>query len=491
MSRFRRAGVFAALCSVGAAALLSSSASAETLADAIALAYQTNPTLQEQRASQRALDESIVQARTGYRPTVGFTADATQTDLRPHTPTAANPKGTFSSTGATLSADQPLYTGGRVSADVEAAQAQVLAGREGLRGVEQDVLLSVVRAYVDVRRDVERLRITTENVAVLQRQLDEAQARFEVGEITRTDVAQSQARLAGARAARASAEAQLAISRANYAAAVGQNPTELAQEPSLGDLLPQTVDQAFAQAQVSSPQLRAADYSEQASRARLALAKAQRLPSVSAQASVGYDNLDTGRSVPFDDYDRTVVARAVVTLPLFSGGLVSSQIRQAAELNNADRIAVEGARRAVLQQVSQAWNGLIGSRENVIANQEQVRATQVAFEGVRQEQQVGLRTTLDVLNAEQELRNAELALVNARHDEYVSAAALLAAMGVLDTPRLAQVTPYDPDASARKAVRAFGWVPWEPAVEAIDHVGVRRTEERPADAPIATQAPGA
>lgn len=502
MLNTRRAALFAAVCSAGLLAV--SGAAAETLADAIALAYQTNPTLQEQRALQRALDETYVQARTGLRPTVGLDAQASEREVRsaggvravdtnfdgvPDTEVPV-PSSTISSgsSSAGLSISQPLYTGGRVTSRISASEADVLAGREALRSVEASVLLGVIQSYVDVRRDQERLRISQENVAVLQRQLEESRARFEVGEITRTDVAQSEARLAAARATLASAQAFLAISRANYAAIVGQNPGDLAPEPSLAALLPASVDDAFQKAEDNNPEVRTAGYSERASRARVAAARAERRPTVSLRGDVGYDAGETaGIGNQFGDYDRAVSGTVALSVPLFTGGLINSQVRQAAERNNADRIAIEGARRNVLQDVAQAWNALHGARANLAANEEQVRAARIAFEGTREEAQVGLRTTLDVLNAEQELRQAELALVTARRDEYVAGAQVLAAMGELEARNLTQgVEIYDPTVNFNRVKRSWGWVPWEHLVEVVDRVGAPPIGADPPDSPIAT-----
>jgi len=304
----RRAGLFAATCST--ALLIATGACAEGLADAIALAYQTNPTLQEQRANQRALDETYVQARTGLRPQIDASAQAQESQRKiaegvraidtdfdgiPDTelPVPATTISSSSSSGG-LSLTQPLYTGGRVSSGISASQADVLAGREGLRQVEANVLLSVIQAYVDVRRDEERLRISQENIAVLGRQLDEASARFEVGEITRTDVAQSEARLAAARAGLASAHASLAISRANYLAVVGQNPGDLTPEPSLAEKLPDSVEAAFQRAEQNNPLLLAAAFAERASSARIAQARAQRRQNETRRECV----LDHRRSFP-------------------------------------------------------------------------------------------------------------------------------------------------------------------------------------------------
>lgn len=478
MSNRRRAGLLAAACSAGLmASVLSaaafSTAQAETLADAIALAYQTNPTLQQQRASARITDEGVVQAKTGFRPTVGGEVDITGSNTSPSS--GADIKASGSS--ATVSISQPLYTGGRASANLSAAEADVLSAREGLRSVEQSVLVNVVQAYVDVRRDQERLRIAKENVAVLQRQLDESNARFDVGEITRTDVAQSQARLAAAKAGLSASQAQLEVSRAGYAAVVGQTPGELAPEPTLAGLLPATVDQAFEAAQTTNPGVTSAKYNEQAAAARVAVAKAGYRPTVSARASLGYAaDKRSGVGSQFDDYDRTLAGAITASVPIFTGGLTTSQVRTANERENAARSATEGAKRTAIQQVSNAWSNLLASRAGLVSNEEQVRATRIAFEGVRQEQQVGLRTTLDVLNAQLELSNAELALVAARRDEYVASAVVLQAMGQLDVNKLSSTTTaYDPKTSYDRVTHSVGWVPWEPVVQAIDKLGAPST----------------
>jgi outer membrane protein len=485
MSNSRRAALLAAACSMGLMAGLASVAQAETLADALALAYQTNPTLQGQRASQRVTDEGVVQAKTAFRPTLNATADATasRTDLA--NPVTAVVGGqlvtrdhtTGSGSGASLALQQPLYTGGRASANLTAAEADVLAGREDLRSVEQSVLGNVIQSYVDVRRDQERLRIAQENVSVLNRQLEESKARFEVGEITRTDVAQSEARLAAAQASQSSAQAILAASRAAYAAVVGQNPTDLAPEPSLAALLPSSVEQAFDLVDKNNPQIQAARYAERAAAARVAVAKAAYRPTVGARAGFDTDATRTnGTGRDFGDYNRGYTASLTASMPLFTGGLISSQVRAAQERENTARTQVEGAQRSALQQISTAWNNLLASRANLVSNEEQVRATRIAFEGVRQEQQVGLRTTLDVLNAQLELANAEVALVVARRDEYVASASVLQAMGVLNVANLApEVERYDPVKSYDKVNHAFGWVPWEPIVQVVDKVGAPST----------------
>jgi outer membrane protein len=447
----------------------------ETLADALTLAYQTNPTLQSQRAQLRALDETYVQARVGYRPQVSGSLEADYAKSTSTDNLASEP------VSATLSISQPIYTGGFTSASVRAAEGDIRSGREQLRQTEAGVMQSVIQAYVDVLRDQQALTIQVDNVNVLKHQLAETKAKFEVGQITRTDVAQGEARLAGARAGLAAARAQLGVSRANYTAVVGQSPGDLAPEPELPGV-PATVDQAFDTAERNNPGILAADYAEQAAAARVAAAKAADRPSVSLRATYGYDGFLKNQPPLFETtgaWQRGVTASAVVTQPLFTGGMNASHIRQAVETDNTKRIGVEGARRQAVQAVSQAWNQLLAARASVTADSEQVRADKIAYEGAGQEHDVGLRTTLDVLNAEQELHNAELALVDARHDQYVATANVLNAMGLLEARNLTPTTPaYDPVRSFNK-VRHSGAVPWEGVVAGVDGAGAPTIKKRP------------
>ena len=486
------AGALAATLAAG----LAGTASAESLADAIILAYQTNPTLQAQRANQRATDETYVQARAGYRPTANIQASgnwywqkyaACQILFGCYSGATGGFSQNYNQLNAQLSVTQPLYTGGRATARVRAAEAQVLGGREQLRQTEGQVMLSVVQAYEDVRRDEQALAIRRDNVGVLQRQVDETRARFEVGEVTRTDVAQSEAQLAAAQALLSSAQAQLASSRAVYASVIGQSPGTLAPEPAFR-IFPTTVDEAFDTVEYNNPQIRQADYSEEAAEAQIAEAKAARMPQLGLQGSYGYQQpispFDTNANV------RSTTASIVLTQPLFAGGSVASQIRQYTEEANVARIQLEQARRVSIQNVSQAWNRLLAARANIVADGEQVRAARVAFEGTRAEQQAGLRTTLEVLNAQQVLEEAQLSLVNARHDEYVASATVLDVMGLLEAKNLVPGIDSEPGShSFNQLKHAPGYVPGvDEAVSGIDSIGAKGVRQLPpeADAPIAT-----
>lgn len=437
---------------------------AETLRDAIALAYQTNPSLLAQRANQRALDESIVQARAGLRPRLDVTISGNHSQdygdlgFNPHSDSAS----------ASIGLSQTLWSGGRVGHGITAAEADILAGRENLRDIEQTVLASVIQAYADVIRDTEILRIRQANLGVLQRQLEEASARFEVGEITRTDVAQSEARLAQSEADLANAQAQLSVSRAAYAAVVGQAPGDLAPMPVLPGL-PTDFDAALDVALLDNPGIRAAAYNLRAAEAAVAAAKAEYMPSARLTASYGGSNNDFDRVGDIGDSTR-LTAGATVSVPLFTGGLNASRVAQALERANVAQINVEGERRNTLQSVSAAYAQSLSARSSLDAGTEAVRAATVAAEGVRQEAQVGLRTTLDVLNQELELRNAEITLASARRNEYVAQANLLAAMGRLEGGDLdPTLTIYNPSDNYQR-VRDRGALPWDGILETLDRI---------------------
>ena len=479
-----RSRALASAAVIALTAGLAAPAWAETLQQAIALAYQTNPSLLAQRANQRALDETVVQARGGLRPTLSASAGVDYTKTW-----APEPTGDSESDGANVgvSLSQNIWTAGRTSLAIDQARAGVLSGRESLRDIEQQVMLSTIQAYVNVTRDMEILRIRQENLSVLQRQLEETSARFEVGEITRTDVAQAEASLSQSQSDLAAAQAQLSTSRAAYAAVVGQAPTDLEAAPAL-PATPTDFDVAMETALANNPGVLAAIYDLQGAEAAVAAARAEYLPSLRATASYG------GSTNSLSDIDeladrRSFNAGATLSVPLFTGGLNRSRVAQALERANAAQIGVEGQRRAVLQDVSSAYAQVISARSAVQAGEEGVRAAGVAAEGVRQEAQVGLRTTLDVLNQEVTLRSAQTALANARAAEYVARASLLAAMGQLEGTDLdPTLEAYDAQANYDR-VKNRGGLPWDGVIEALDRVAsppIVDAEDAP-DAPIDSQ----
>jgi outer membrane protein len=458
-------------------------ASGETLTDALLLAYQSNPTLLSERAQLQALNESYVQARAGLRPQASVSAEFDYTK----DPSTFESEYDAASLGVSIT--QPIYTGGAVTSQIRAALADIMSGRQKLRQTEASVLESVIQAYVDVRRDIQALAIARNNVQLLSKQLEEIQARLQVGDLTRTDQAQAQARLAQAHAEVATAQAQLAISRANYASVVGQAPGNLAPEPPL-PALPATLDAAFEVADHNNGGVLAADFAERAAAARVAQAKAAYRPTLSVRATLGESGTPaiygtyalTSGLVP-GGYGQNFTASAVLTQPLFTGGMNASNVRQALENDNVQRIGQETARRDAVQAVSQSWYQLIAARGNVTSDENQIKADKVAFEGAREEAQAGLRTTIEALNAEQELEAAQQALVVARHDEYVASANLLSAMGLLEGKTLLPgVKLYDPKRAFDKVRHTGPSMPWDGAVAKIDSLGAPGVPREPAQA---------
>lgn len=415
-------------------------ASAENLTDALVAAYQTNPTLQAQRAQLRATDEGVPQALSGWRPTVQAqgTYGATHTDTTLNTGTTS--KGDIEPYTGSVTLSQNVFAGGRTVNATDQAEYGVLAGREALMSVEQSTLFNAVQAYMNVIRDQSVVELNRNNVDVLQRQLEATTDRFRVGELTRTDTAQAEARLSLAKSNLTAAEAQLTASRAFYERIVGQMPGTLEKPPVVAGL-PNSEEDARSVAEKNNPTLQAARYAEQANREAISVAKGALLPSVDIQAQYQY-----GRdpSLTVRDVEESSIV-GVLTIPLYQAGVEYSQVREAKELHNQSRLQVAAAMREVDEAVRNAWNQLLSSRASIVSNQEGVNASEIALEGVRQESEVGARTTLDVLNAEQEYLNARVSLVSAERDLAVAEYGLLAAMGFLTARNLElPVDYYDP-----------------------------------------------
>ena len=444
------------LCLIGAG-----EARAETLADAVTLAYQTNPGLLAARAQLRALNESYVLQRSNFGARVTAEVDHSYEKL-------TEPGKVFSGTtnADSISLSQPLFSGGRVAATVQAAEADVLAGRERLRQTEADLLQRVVIAYTSVRRDQQILAVARGTVTVLQQQLEETQAKFNVRDNTRTDLAQAQARLAAAQAQAAAIESQLISSRAQYLNVVGQNPGELAPEPDLAGV-PNNIDEAFKTAEDKNNTLLAAKYAELGSKARVTAARTQSLPTVTLRMSAAHG--PTALYFP-DPYTTTTTAQVVVSQPLFTSGQNSAGVRRALELNNADRLTIDATRRNVVQAVSQQWGALVASRAALVADQANATASETAFFGMRQEERFGLRSTIELLNAQQELNSAQIGLLRDRYSEYTARVGLIAAMGALTVQALAPgVASYDP-VSDFDRVKNSGALPFELVPRMLDSI---------------------
>ncbi|MGJ3230568.1 MAG: TolC family outer membrane protein [Oceanicaulis sp.] len=444
---------------IGAAMLALASiapAAAQTLEETLTAAYASNPTLAAQRARLEQTEEGYFQARAARLPSLGADASVTeQHNWGGAGQFQADPEGSAS---YGVSVNQAIYRGGRISGSIDAALARILAGREQLRATEQTIFIAAISAHADVVRDLEVVSIRSNNVEVLAEQLRAARDRFEVGEITRTDVAQAEARLSGARAQLSAAQAGLAASRAAYQRVTGIEPIEPA-DPEAAPVVPEDYAEAVDVAIANNPDLLAAQYAERAAELGVRVARGAMLPDVSVSASAGEN-----RPSDFTGQSRgSASVRAQVSVPIFTGGLNQSRVREARAGADEARLQGLAARRSVVEGVSNAWNTYLAALAVIESSREAVRANEIAFEGVEQEAFVGLRTTLDVLNAEQELLNSRLELVRAERDLTVASYALMQAMGLLHSGRLAlPVDPYDP-AAAFDDRRGFNFdlTPWD------------------------------
>ena len=410
---------------VGATVLLGASAAhAETLSEALAKAYVTNPTLQSARATLRATDEGMAQALSGYRPSVSAAGTASSKQQE----TVADPGNEISTTPRTLtlSVSQSLYAGGQTQAAVSSAGNTISAQRARLKGAEQTILLNAATAYSDVLRDQAVLELNINNEQVLGRHLEATRDRFNVGEITRTDVHLAEARLAGAVANRIQSEGTLEASRATYTNVVGEAPTAL-EKPVLTLPLPSSLDEAVTMADSDNPAIVAANYDEKAARDDIDSTQGQLLPSIDLSGSANR-SLDTASS---NYWSNSLEAKVTLTVPLYQSGAVYSKVRQARQQASASRLDADQARRDVASQVRQAWQNLAVTRARIDSIDTQVRAAQTALEGVQREASVGSRTVLDVLDSEQELLDARVNLVKSQRDETVAALTLLSNVGRL------------------------------------------------------------
>ena len=415
-----------------------SMAYAETLSEALASAYLSNPTLRAARAGQRATDEQVPQALSGWRPTVATQGTFDQV-RRDNNVSGSNQ---YSPAGVTISLSQPIFRGFKTVNSTLEAEANVQAGRQNLLSVEQDVLFQGVQAYMDVIRDRQAVVLRKQNVKAFQQELKASNERFKVGEITRTDVAQSRARLAQSEAALALAIANLAASVANYERVVGHKPGSLSY-PKVAKL-PPSLDAAQAAALEISPVILQAAYVEEASKYNVEVVKGDLQPQVSVEGSAGTTN-DPGGGLKSQTFEQI---GAVLSVPLYEAGSVYSSVRQSKQTASQRRIQVIEASRAVREVVSNSWNFLISAREAIKANRSQVAANQLALEGVRQEYLVGSRTTLDVLNAQSDLINSEIFLITSERDEVVFAYEILASIGRLTARDLRlPVEYYDSEAN--------------------------------------------
>jgi outer membrane protein len=438
--------------SVATAALLASAlglsnpASAESLHAALTSAYQSNPKLDAERALQRASDEDVARAESGYRPVIQGSVDAGRQRLESTPNYAAN--GYSTPWGYTLTAKQPVFNGFRTVNGVAQAEASVKAGQENLRQTEAGILIDAATAYLDVARDIEIVRIRENNVKVLAKDLEAAETRRNVKEVTKTDVAQARARHAKSISAADLARANLKISRANYERVIGHPATGVAFPGMKVKLVPHRIEDAWAVAEKENPNVNAALHQEEAARHNVDVVRGELLPEFNIEAN--YDNRTDVNNLYSAQSNASVTGR--LTVPLYDGGEIRARVRQAKETHVARLQQIEQARTETLANVTAAWSKLMAARAQYKSDNVQVAANHLALEGVREEEKVGQRTLLDVLNAEQEYLDAQIQLVSDRHDQILASYQVLAVIGSLNAQSLKLGDEYyDPEAHLDEA----------------------------------------
>ena len=419
-------------CLVAVAAMMTlfvtTPARAETLADALTYAYNHSGLLDQNRALLRAADEDVAQAVAATKPVISWAANAAITSPR-------SAGADLIAATASISGQLTVYDSGAGQLGVEAQKELVLGTRQSLRSIEQNILLGAVSAYMQVRADTEFVALRKSNVRVIMQEFRAAQDRFDVGEVTRTDVALAEARLAAARSLLASAQGSLARSGETYRNAIGRSPNGL--QPALPAPVSKTIADAKAYAVRNHPSILEVQHSVSAAELNIRRGEAALKPTVTldGQLGVNQDGI-IGRQVGVN-----------VRGPIYAGGALSSQVRQLMARRDAARAQLHIARHSVEQQVGSAYSFLDVARASSEAINQQISAARVAFRGVREEATLGARTTIDVLNAEQELLNAQADLIAAQSDEVIASYQVLSTMGLLTAAHLRlPVQQYDPAA---------------------------------------------
>jgi outer membrane protein len=422
---------------------------ADTIEAALVRAYQNNPQLNAQRAQVRSTDENVPQALSGYRPKVAVTASAgyQYTDVNttsggsPNTIVRTEIHGANAPRSAGLTVSQTLFNGQQTANKTRAAESQVSGAREGLRVLEQNVLLSAATIYMDYLRDSAIVEVQKSNVRVLEQTLKQTRDRFNVGEVTRTDVAQSEAQLAAGNTQLLAAQATLVTTKANFRRIIGNEPEALAPGSPVDRFLPGTLPAAVEVSLIENPNVTAAMFGIDVNYLTVKVNEGALLPTVSLQASVQQSYEQT--MTIFRSFGASAIAQ--LSVPVYQGGAEYSLIRQSKENLAQQRLVLEQTRDSTRANTVTAWGQLVAGKAQVTSAQAQVTASEIALNGVREEAKAGQRTTLDVLNAQQALVNARVALVTAQHDRVVASYAVLTAVGRL-SPQVLNLSTivYDP-----------------------------------------------
>jgi len=448
---------------LGVAVALPAAAHGETLEEALAQAYANNPALKADEASSRAADEVVAQARAQYGPSVSARGSYGYTENR-FVPSRISPQQDGFGFEYSVGVTQPIFTSGRLTAQLKQAKAGQGVSREVLRATRLNLLAAVVGTYVSVLRDEQLVAIAEENVLILRDQFDETQARFDKRFATATDLNQTQNRLSFGQAQLEIARGNLLASRNAYRNLVGHYPGDLTRVPPL-PALPESLEAALSIANSENPSLRIARLSEEASRASLALARAERGPDVSVGASVSRAPLSPER----DSLRQiTTQAQVSVTVPVYTSGLLVARVREAEQRNDADNQLIEQSSRDVREQIASTWDSLSATRRAIPIYQAAVDAAREAVEGVRKQQRAGQATSLDVLDTTRDLLTSRTATAQAEAQLYIQHANLLATLGRLDITDFDQQAPvYDPEAYHETF---WAGLPTGPVIQPIDSI---------------------
>ena len=414
-----------------------SNVKSQTLEEALVAAYKNNPILKSQRASLRATDEQIPQAMSGFRPSLTLSTSASLNHVQGKSTGSTDTKPRSMS----LSLSQPIYRGGRTTNTLRQAEANIIAARAGINQSEQNVLQSVIRIYMDVLRDKAVVQLNQSNEERLQKQAQATRDRFDVGEVTKTDVAQAEARLSRVVSERVASEGLLGVSKATFIRITGIEANSLSRVPPIS-FLPESKADAIELALEKNPAIIQSLSIQKAALASIEIAKSSMRPTITINGSItsSYD------SSAFNYLSETAQVTTSLSFPIYQGGVLSSQVRQAKQVASQRTIELEQQKQIVIEGVTSAWTALQSASDRIRSNIIQLEAAEIALEGVIQEAEVGARTTLDVLDAEQELLDAQVSLVRAERDEFVAAFDLRVAIGTLSAEELGlPTTLYDPN----------------------------------------------
>lgn len=428
-----------AACVAAGLSLLAGPAFAESLSDALVKAYQTNPQLNAERARQRGTDENVPQQLAGYRPQIVATLSGGLQQVRNLLPDNTVQTANLKPWQIGVTVTQTLFNGFRTANSVRVAELQVQSGREALRNVGQGVLLDAVTAYMNVLANQALVAAQKSNIEFLTQTLDMTNKRLKAGDVTPTDTAQAEARLSRGRADLNAAQVALAVSEATYAQVIGNPPSQLAATSTVDRLLPRTREDSVAQAANGNPAVLAAGFDVDVATTTIRVAEGSLLPTVTVQGSASTSRDSDPTLGTFGTDQASVVGQ--VTAPIYDGGLAASQTRQSKEVAAQSRLVLDQVRNQSRTAAVSAWVANEGAKIAVSASESEVRAAEVALRGVSREAQGGQRTTVDVLNSQQDLIQARARLIGAQRDRVIASYTLLSAVGRLDVKTLDLNTP--------------------------------------------------